>query len=100
MHKKIDNLLEDIVREHEEDRLNSKGESSEEDILDLFLRFKEEGEFQIVITRDIIKANIFELFTAGTDTSATVIEWAMAEMMKNPRVMEKAQAEASLQVQG
>ncbi|KAL2489919.1 Cytochrome [Forsythia ovata] len=93
IHKKIDNLLEDIVREHEEDRLNSTGKSSEEDILDLFLRFKDEGEFQFVITRDNIKANTFELFTAGTDTSATVIEWAMAELMKNPRVMEKAQSE-------
>ncbi|KAL2489920.1 Cytochrome [Forsythia ovata] len=34
-----------------------------------------------------------ELFTAGTDTSATVIKWAMAELMKNPRVMKKAQSE-------
>jgi len=30
---------------------------------------------------------------AGTDTSASVLEWIMAEIVKNPRVMEKAQSE-------
>lgn len=30
---------------------------------------------------------------AGTDTSASVLDWIMAEIVKNPRVMEKAQSE-------
>lgn len=34
-----------------------------------------------------------ELSVAGTITSSVVAEWAMAEMTKNPRIMEKAQAE-------
>lgn len=33
------------------------------------------------------------MLTAGSDTSATTMDWAMAEMMKNPRVLEKAQEE-------
>ena len=33
------------------------------------------------------------MFVGGTETAATTVEWAMAEMMKNPRVMVKAQAE-------
>ncbi|XP_058069015.1 premnaspirodiene oxygenase-like [Magnolia sinica] len=32
------------------------------------------------------------MFSAGTATSSSTLEWAMTEMMKNPMVMEKAQA--------
>ncbi|RZB78628.1 Cytochrome P450 71D8, partial [Glycine soja] len=33
------------------------------------------------------------VFTAGMDTSATTLEWAMAEIMRNPIVRKKAQTE-------
>ena len=33
------------------------------------------------------------IFTAGSETSATTVDWAMSEMIKNPRVMKMAQAE-------
>lgn len=34
-----------------------------------------------------------DVFTGGSDTAATTINWGMAEMMRNPRVLKKAQAE-------
>ena len=33
------------------------------------------------------------LFTAGTDTSSSIIEWSLAEMLKNPRILKQAQDE-------
>ena len=35
-----------------------------------------------------------DLFIAGSDSLYTCLEWSMFEMLKNPRVMEKAQNEA------
>lgn len=33
------------------------------------------------------------MFAAGTETSAATVDWAMSEMIRHPRVMDKAQAE-------
>lgn len=33
------------------------------------------------------------MFAAGTESSSTTVDWAMAELMKNPRVMAKTQDE-------
>ncbi|OAY82790.1 Flavonoid 3',5'-hydroxylase [Ananas comosus] len=34
-----------------------------------------------------------DLFTAGTDTSSIIIEWALAEMLKAPAILARAQSE-------
>ena len=31
-----------------------------------------------------------DMFMGGTDTTSTTMEWAMAELVKNPNVMKKA----------
>ncbi|XP_057803756.1 premnaspirodiene oxygenase-like [Salvia miltiorrhiza] len=92
----------DIIRQHQEKRLIGNGDSmEEEDIVDVLLRASERDDLlQVGITMDNIKANIFEMFIAGIETSSLVIEWAMSEMMKNRRVLHKAQAEVRAVLQG
>lgn len=38
------------------------------------------------------------LFTAGTDTSSSTVEWALAELLRNPKILNQAQQELDLVV--
>ncbi|GFQ08709.1 cytochrome p450 71d95, partial [Phtheirospermum japonicum] len=90
LRRKMDAILDVILEEH---KLKQSGEFGGEDIVDVLLRMQRDQELQFPITNDNIKAVIFDLFAAGTETSSTVVDWAMAELMRNPRVMAKVQAE-------
>ncbi|KAM0874081.1 hypothetical protein ACQ4PT_037653 [Festuca glaucescens] len=46
-----------------------------------------------MLDRIDVKALILDMFIGGTDTIYKAIEWTMAELVKNPREMEKVQAE-------
>ncbi|XP_016462769.1 premnaspirodiene oxygenase [Nicotiana tabacum] len=96
MHQVVDSVLENIVNEHIRSRAagnKGNGEYGGEDLVDVFLRIQENDQLQFPITNDHIKAVIFDMFTAGTETSSTAIVWALSELMKNPNVMAKAQSE-------
>ncbi|XP_027342060.1 cytochrome P450 71D11-like [Abrus precatorius] len=94
LHRKIDQILEDIIVEHKEAKSKAKegqGEA-EEDLVDVLLKFQD-GNQDICLTIKNVKAIILDIFGAGGETSATTINWAMAEMVRDPRVMKKAQVE-------
>ncbi|GER33334.1 cytochrome P450 [Striga asiatica] len=90
MRRELDCILDGFLDEH---RREKSGEFGGEDIVDVLLRMQRNEELQFPITDDNIKAIIFDMFSAGTETSSTTIDWAMAELMRNPRVMAKVQAE-------
>ncbi|XP_049347936.1 premnaspirodiene oxygenase-like [Solanum verrucosum] len=88
-HHELDVILENIINEHK----NNGELGGEGNLVDTLLRLMKEGGFQFPITNDNIKAIIFDMFAAGTETSSTIIDWAMVEMMRNPNLLSKAQAE-------
>ncbi|KAL2548330.1 Cytochrome [Forsythia ovata] len=96
MRRKLDSILDVMLNEHKEKLAGGKRENREfgsENIVDVLLRKQLSGELDVPITDDNIKAIIFDMFTAGTETSSTTFDWAMTELMRNPHVMAKAQAE-------
>ncbi|KAH7692019.1 Premnaspirodiene oxygenase protein [Dioscorea alata] len=94
--RKVDAFFSEIVEEHVERRRHGGAgeEKEEEDFVDLLLALKEEGgDGDFAITDADIKAIIMDMIGAGTDTSYVTLEWAMTELIKNPRTMKKAQDE-------
>ncbi|XP_044473795.1 cytochrome P450 71D11-like [Mangifera indica] len=87
--QECDRILEKIVNEH---KMADRNEG-DIDLVDVLLKFQENGDPQFSLTTQNVKAVLFDVFSAGSDTSATLMEWAMSELIKNPRVMRKAQAE-------
>ncbi|XP_068466797.1 cytochrome P450 71D8-like [Phaseolus vulgaris] len=96
LQKQVDDVLDNVVKEHEEKRKEAKEDGVEvedEDFVDVLLRIQQNDTLDIKMTTIQIKALILDVFVAGSDTSASVLEWVVAEIMKSPRVMEKAQSE-------
>ncbi|CAN6163350.1 unnamed protein product [Urochloa humidicola] len=87
-------ILDGIIREHLEMIENGGvGAGEAEDLLDVLLKIQKEGSLQIPIDMDVIKAVIYDIFGAGSETSATTLQWAMAELIRNPKTMRRATAE-------
>ncbi|KAM3296014.1 hypothetical protein ACQJBY_038376 [Aegilops geniculata] len=86
----VRDILNDIIR----DRVGgADGSDSEDVLLGVLLRVQRDGGGQCNLTTEIITTVILEIFAAGSETSSTTLEWAMSELVRNPRVLRKAQAE-------
>ncbi|KHN29895.1 Cytochrome P450 71D11 [Glycine soja] len=97
LHRQIDRILLDIINEHKDAKAKAKEDQgeAEEDLVDVLLKFPDghDSKQDICLTINNIKAIILDIFGAGGETAATAINWAMAEMIRDPRVLKKAQAE-------
>ncbi|KAL5544744.1 hypothetical protein UlMin_008528 [Ulmus minor] len=79
--KKIDEVLEKIIKEHEQ-----KANGEHQDFADVLLSLMN----QPMNPQDDQPSY---LMTASFDTSATTIVWSFSELLKNPRVMKNLQQE-------
>eukprot|EP01018_Ginkgo_biloba_P018167 Gb_12030 [translate_table: standard] len=81
-------------------RLASRSEKScppeSKDFLDILLDLTGDGDGRGEIAQlndSDIKALLFDIFLAGSETTASTIEWTMAELIRNPQPMKRVQAE-------
>lgn len=91
--KEFDQFLEDVLRQHQ-DNVATKAEDDEvKDFVDVLLQVQKEKPAGFPIGRDSIKALMLDMFSGGMDTTFTVLEWAMAEVLRHPKVMQELQKE-------
>ncbi|KAK7299942.1 hypothetical protein RJT34_10772 [Clitoria ternatea] len=62
-------------------------------LLSVLLNMRDHGPSEFHLTINNIKAVIQDMFIAGGESTSTTVEWAFSEMLKNPRVLKRAQEE-------
>ncbi|KAK4258231.1 hypothetical protein QN277_007703 [Acacia crassicarpa] len=90
-YKELDEFYKQVIDKHLDPQRRKPQE--EEDIVDVLLHLKKQRWFSTDLTFDHIKALVMDVLVAATDTSTAVSVWAMTQLMKNPRVMQRVQEE-------
>ncbi|CAN6694502.1 unnamed protein product [Malus baccata var. baccata] len=89
--KRFDEFLEMVVQEHTGDALIKN--EDQKDLVDILLCLQKERGDDSLIDGVSIKAIILNMFLGGTNTSFTLMEWTMSELLRHPQIMEKLQNE-------
>ncbi|XP_065878461.1 cytochrome P450 736A117-like [Euphorbia lathyris] len=90
--KEMDEFFDGVVDEHVASD-NWKVESKNNDFVDVLLWIQKENTAGFPFDITAIKAIILDIFAGGTDTTYTVLEWVMTELLKHPKVMKILQDE-------
>ncbi|XP_039133217.1 cytochrome P450 736A117-like [Dioscorea cayenensis subsp. rotundata] len=94
--KNLDGFITSVIDDHLVAGVRDKDDDNA-DLVDILLSLQRDplsGEFSP--TTDEVKAIILNMFAAGTTTSYIFLEWAMSELIRNPKVMNKLKEEAKL----
>ncbi|KAM0952159.1 putative cytochrome P450 [Dioscorea sansibarensis] len=90
--ERFDGIFKRIIDQRKGKQEGEGGE--EKDFLEFMLRLEKEGaDAKTPFTMTHVKALLMDMVIGGTATSSNTIEWAMAEMMKKPEIMRRAQEE-------
>ncbi|WMV26268.1 hypothetical protein MTR67_019653 [Solanum verrucosum] len=87
--KLFDEFLERVINEH----VCNKFSHEQKDMVDTLMEIMQSGEGEFEFDRRHVKAILLDLLVASMDTSATTIDWILAEILRHPNVMKKLQNE-------
>ncbi|KAH6775149.1 hypothetical protein C2S52_012710 [Perilla frutescens var. hirtella] len=93
LHKKMDRFYNYVIDDHLAMRAAKKDEFAPKDFVDTLIQMAEDGNLEVELTRDCVKALIQNLVVGAMDTSTTSIEWSIHEILRQPRIAEKAKEE-------
>ncbi|KAH9776482.1 cytochrome P450 71A25 [Citrus sinensis] len=93
--REIDNFFDEEIQHHLDPR---RPKPEHEDLVDVLLQIHTDAD--AILSFKQIKGVLMDIFVAGTDTSSATLVWTMAELIRNPSVMRRAQNEVRGVVKG
>ncbi|KAL6296178.1 hypothetical protein ACE6H2_004320 [Prunus campanulata] len=96
LQKKRDKFTQDLIEEHRKMQSGSVSEQRSKTMVDVLLSLQEtEPEYY---SDEIIRGMIQVMLSAGTETSAGTMEWALSLLLNNPEALAKAQTEIDIEI--
>ncbi|TVU01789.1 hypothetical protein EJB05_52785, partial [Eragrostis curvula] len=95
--RRWDELLDGLIQEHERSEFDSASASDPKDRDDfIHVLLSVRGEYGL--TREQMKAVLLDAFFGGIETSASTLDFTIAELMRKPDLMRKLQEEVRSRV--
>ncbi|XP_050224548.1 cytochrome P450 736A117-like [Mercurialis annua] len=95
--KGLDEFIDGVVEEHVSslERGVSFNGDGVKDFVQVLVELQKDTKMAANLDKESIKALILDIFAGGADTTYTVLEWTMTEIIRNPRVMTELQNEVN-----
>ncbi|XP_016507824.1 ferruginol synthase [Nicotiana tabacum] len=95
--KSVESILEPVINERIKMLSDKrKGEiqgNEKKDFIQILLELMEQKDTGTPVDLLKIKAILVDIVIGGTDTTITMVEWVMSELLNNPEIMAKVQQE-------
>lgn len=92
--RQLDAFTEEVMEDHVQNRERQKdGQVDTADIVDVLMSLAKDDTDGISLTKDNIKAIILDMYAGGTHTTFSALEWTMAELIRQPKIMKRVQDE-------
>ncbi|CAE6134698.1 unnamed protein product [Arabidopsis arenosa] len=92
--RELDAILDRAIEQMHRLRSRDGDDGECKDFLQHLMKLKDqEADSELPITVNHVKAVLVDMVVGGTDTTTNTIEFAMAELIRNPELMKRAQQE-------
>ncbi|XP_011069677.1 ferruginol synthase-like [Sesamum indicum] len=88
---KLFGIIESVIARRLQARGTHFGSPVEKDLLEALLDISQGSDYDFSSSE--IKHLLLDFFAAGVETTTVTVEWAMTELLRNPRVLSKAKNE-------
>ncbi|XP_058730889.1 cytochrome P450 736A117-like [Vicia villosa] len=96
--KHLDEFIEEVIEDHIRRRSDEDVGVDDNDFVDVLLSVQNTNAIGFPVDRTTIKALTLDMFAGGTDTTSTVLDWTMTELLRHKSVMHKLQDEVRTMV--